>query len=61
MSKKARKMQAAADAKETERGCQIDGHPTVCACGTVRTPGFTHKRNDTGPTAKGLGAKGCNG
>lgn len=53
-------MQAAAEQAETAQGCQIDGHPTQCACGTFRTPGMTHKRGDTGPDPKGLAAPGCN-
>jgi len=32
---------------------------TVCACGTLRTPGVTHVKGDTGPVSPGLAAPQC--
>lgn len=32
---------------------------TACACGTLRTPGQTHTKGDTGPAPKGVSAPMC--
>lgn len=32
---------------------------TRCACGTLRTPGQTHTKGDTGILPKGVGAPTC--
>lgn len=36
-------------------------NPATCcpACGTVRTPGVTHTKGDTGPEPKGMLSEWC--
>lgn len=60
MSKVRRTSKAANEALAQQQAAGTHNPATQCSCGTMRTPGQTHTKGDTGVLPKGVTAPTCN-
>lgn len=59
MFKSVRKTSGEARNEIAKRAVNQQPTATQCSCGTWRTPGVNHKKNDTGETPLGADAEWC--